>query len=83
LTGEGRGEGAAKRKRKFPYRKVPDLERDILAQETRLDELNAALADPETHRDGNRARQVKSDIAAVQETLRTLYEHWEEAVELN
>jgi ATP-binding cassette, subfamily F, member 3 len=73
----------AKRKRKFPYRKVPDLEREILEHETRLDELNAALADPETHREGARARQVKSDIAAVQESLRTLYEHWEEAIELN
>jgi ATP-binding cassette subfamily F protein 3 len=91
VTGEGRpavslsnrGEGDSKRKRKFPYRKVPDLEREILAQETHLEELNAALADPETHRDGARARQVKSDIALVQESLRSLYEHWEEAVELN
>ena len=80
---ESRGESVAKRKCRFPYRKVPDLEREILDQETRLDELNAALADPDTHRDGARARQVKTDIAAVQETLRTLYEHWAEAIELN
>jgi ATP-binding cassette subfamily F protein 3 len=72
-----------KRKRRFPYRKVPDLEREILEQETRLDELNSALADPQTHRDGQRVRQVKADIAAVQQSLRSLYEHWEEAVELN
>jgi ATP-binding cassette subfamily F protein 3 len=72
-----------KRKRRFPYRKVPDLEREILEQETRLDELNRALADPQTHRDGQRVRQVKADISAVQESLRSLYEHWEEAVELN
>ncbi len=76
-------EKPAKRKRRFPYRKVPDLEQDILKQETRLEELNTALADPQTHRDGDRARQVKADIAATQESLRTLYEHWEEAVELN
>jgi ATP-binding cassette subfamily F protein 3 len=73
----------AKRKRKFPYRKVPDLEREILEQETRLEELNAAFADPQTHRDGDRVRQVKADIAAVQQSLRTLYEHWEEAAEMN
>jgi ATP-binding cassette subfamily F protein 3 len=72
-----------KRKRRFPYRKVPDLEQDILEHETRLEELNAALADPQTHRDGDRARQVKADIATAQESLRALYEHWEEAVELN
>jgi ATP-binding cassette subfamily F protein 3 len=72
-----------KRKRKFPYRKVADLEREILDQETRLDELNVALADPQTHRDGSRVRQVKADIQTAKETLRALYEHWEEAVELN
>jgi ATP-binding cassette subfamily F protein 3 len=72
-----------KRKRRFPYRKVPDLEREILEQETRLDELNQVLADPQTHRDGQRVRQVKVDIAAVQGSLRSLYEHWEEAIELN
>jgi ATPase subunit of ABC transporter with duplicated ATPase domains len=73
----------ARRKRRFPYRKVPELEREILDQETRLEELNQSLSDPQTHRDGDRVRQVKSDIAAVQESLRSLYEHWEEAVEMN
>ncbi len=90
-TGDGGGSKSqappdgkpAKRKRKFPYRKVPDLERDILEQESRLEELNAAYADPQTHRDGTRVKQVKADIAAVQDALRSLYEHWEEAVELN
>jgi uncharacterized coiled-coil protein SlyX len=62
---------------------VADLEREILDQETRLDELNVALADPQTHRDGGRVREVKADILTAKETLRTLYEHWEEAVELN
>ncbi len=73
----------AKRKRKFPYRKAPELEQDILARETRLEELNVALADPQTHRDGATAKQVKADIAEAEASLRTLYEHWEEAVELN
>ncbi len=74
---------AAKRKRKFPYRKVPDIERDILQRETRLAELNALLILPETHRSGDRIRQVQTDIAEAQQALAALYEHWEEAAELN
>jgi ATP-binding cassette subfamily F protein 3 len=73
----------ARRKRRFPYRKVEDLEAEILQQETRLEQLHAALALPETHRDGDRVRQVKAELAEVQAALETLYAHWEEAVELN
>jgi ATP-binding cassette subfamily F protein 3 len=73
----------APRKRRFPYRKVEDLEAELLQQQTRLEQLHAALALPETHRDGDRVRQVKADLAEVQEALETLYAHWEEAVELN
>jgi len=72
-----------RRKRRFPFRKVEDLESDIQGQETRLQQLHAALALPETHRDGHRARQVKNEIAEVQQSLETLYAHWEEASELN
>ena len=71
------------RKRRFPYRKVEDLEAEILKHETRLEELHAALALPETHRDGDRVRQVKAELAEVQAALETLCAHWEEAVELN
>jgi ATP-binding cassette subfamily F protein 3 len=72
-----------KRKRRFPYRKVEDLEAEILEGETHLDRLHGVLALPETHRDGQRARQVKAEIAEVQAMLETLYAHWEEAVEMN
>ena len=72
-----------KRKRRFPYRKVEDLEAEILDRETRVEELHAMLALPETHRDGDCARQVKTEIAEVQHRLETLYAHWEEAMELN
>ena len=78
---EGRPSGP--RKRRFPYRKVEDLEAEILEQETRLEQLHAALALPETHRDGDRVREVKAELAEVQEALETLYAHWEEAIELN
>lgn len=71
------------RKRKFPYRKTADLEAEILKRETRLAELNDLLAMPDTHRDGNRVKQVMAEIAEQQETLERLYAHWEEAVEMN
>jgi len=73
----------AGRKRRFPYRKVDDLEREIFKREARVEQLYAALADPETHRDGEQVRQLKTEIADQQQTLETLYEHWEEATELN
>lgn len=72
-----------RRKRRFPYRKVEDIEADIQAKEQHLEKLHAAFALPETHRDGQKARQIKAEIAAVQEALETLYAHWEEAAELN
>ena len=72
---------AARRPRKFPYRKGADLEKEILEREARLEHLHAALLDPETLRDGRRVRQMKSEIADVMKKLRSLYAHWEEAVE--
>jgi len=72
-----------RRQRRFPYRKVEDLEREIFDREFRLEELHAALAAPETFRDGDRVRRLKSEIAEQQEKLETLYAHWEEATELN
>ena len=80
---KGKTEQPAKRKRKFPYRKVADLEAEIFERETNLEELQNSLATPEVHRDGNRIREVQAQIAEQQNSLATLYEHWEEATELN
>jgi ATP-binding cassette subfamily F protein 3 len=77
------GDGASRRKRRFPFRKVVDLEAEILKRETRLEQVHHLLAEPEIHRDGDRVRQLKAEIAQQQETLQDLYAHWEEAVELN
>jgi ATP-binding cassette subfamily F protein 3 len=79
----GRKETATRRKRRFPYRKLDEIEGEIFERESALEELHAALADPATHRDADRVRQVKSDIGENQEKLTVLYEHWEEATELN
>ncbi len=81
---KNRNDGKSDRpKRRFPYRKVEDLEAEVFRRETRVEELHAMLAMPETHRDGRRVRDLKTEIAEQQEVLRTLYQHWEEATELN
>ena len=72
-----------KRKRKFPYRKVADLEADIATLEARIAELQELLGNPDTYRDGQKAREVKDEFESGQQRLAELYEHWEEASELN
>ncbi|HEX4131546.1 MAG TPA: ABC-F family ATP-binding cassette domain-containing protein [Pirellulales bacterium] len=72
-----------RRKRKFPYRKVADLENDIAAAEQQIEALNALLITPEVLRDGRRAKEVQAQIEAARTQLAALYEHWEEASELN
>ncbi len=52
---------------------MADLERDIFQHETRLEQLNADLADPQTLRNGQRVRQIKEQIAEQQEMLEQLY----------
>jgi ATP-binding cassette subfamily F protein 3 len=72
-----------KRKRRFPYRKVEDLEADIAAGETRLRELEERLASPDLYRDGEQVKETMRAFEEMKVGLQQLYEHWEEAVELN
>jgi ATP-binding cassette subfamily F protein 3 len=72
-----------KRKRRFPYRKVEDLEADIAREETLLRELEALLASPDLYRDGDRVKETTQSFEDLKRRLQQLYEHWEEAVELN
>ena len=51
-----------KRKRRFPYRKVEDLEADIAADETHLRELEQLLASSELYRDGERVKETMRDF---------------------
>ncbi|MDG2014195.1 MAG: ATP-binding cassette domain-containing protein, partial [Pirellulaceae bacterium] len=88
LTAAGKKKGRAaqdvtKRKRKFPYRKVTDLENDIAACETAIEALHFRLADPATHRDPGAVKAAKSELADHNERMQQLYDHWEEASELN
>lgn len=81
---EPSGDGqVAKRKRRFPYRKTEEIETEIGNREVHLGQLHDLLAKPEVLRDGNRVKQVMAEIEQEKETLARLYEHWEEAAELN
>jgi ATP-binding cassette subfamily F protein 3 len=72
-----------KRKRRFPYRKLEDLEADIAEAETERRRLEDLMASPELYRDGERVKQTTRAFEEVRARLQQLYEHWEEAVELN
>ena len=73
----------AKRKRRFPYRKVEELEADIAANETRLRAVEVLLASAELYRDGDKVKETMRAFEDLKIALVQLYEHWEEAVELN
>ena len=70
-------------KRRYPYRAVSELEAEIIQRETRINELHAQLSEPEVLRNGQRVRDTQSEIAEQQAALKTLYDHWDEATELN
>jgi ATP-binding cassette subfamily F protein 3 len=75
-------ERPARRKRKFPYRKVEELEVDIQTCESRIETLHQALASPEL-RDGQRIKTLKGELDDQHRRLEQLLAHWEEASELN
>lgn len=72
-----------KRKRQFPYRKVEDLEAEIAAEETRVKDLEQTLASPDLYREGAKVLEITQAFENAKIKLKLLYEHWEEAVELN
>lgn len=72
-----------KRKRKFPYRKVELIENDIAASEDRVQAIHAEILLPEVLRDGRRVKQLQQELVETEEKLLQLYEHYEEACELN
>ncbi len=78
-----KGVGGSAKKRRFPYRKVADLEDEIFERETCIEALQSELTQPEVLRDGDRVRQIKLQIEEEQAALKGVYEHWEEATELN
>jgi ATP-binding cassette subfamily F protein 3 len=73
----------AKRKRKFPFRKVADIEIDIAAVETLKSESEAALSSTELYRDGAKVKETMANLESSKVRLAELYAHWEEAMEMN
>ncbi|HEV3024475.1 MAG TPA: ABC-F family ATP-binding cassette domain-containing protein, partial [Pirellulales bacterium] len=76
-------EKPAKRVWRFAYRKVAEIEAEVFERESRIGEIHAELALPEVLRDGRRVRALQTELAEQEASLRTLYEHWEEAAERN
>ncbi len=72
-----------KRKRKFPYRKPADIERDLAQVEIDLAAAQVALSDASTYRDPDTARTAQQRYDDLVWRHGQLYEHWEEALELN
>jgi ATP-binding cassette subfamily F protein 3 len=70
-------------KRRFPYRKVAEIEREILERETALEQLQRQLVSPEVLRSGQQVKEVQQRVKEQRDALAALYAHWEEAVELN
>jgi ATP-binding cassette subfamily F protein 3 len=73
----------AKRKRRFPYRKIEELEAEIAQVEEQQRQLGEQLASPDLYRDGEKVKQATQAFEETKTRLAQLYEHWEEAVELN
>lgn len=72
-----------KRKRKFPYRKLEELEADVAATEEELRQVEEKLASPDLYREGDKVKETTRVFEELKIKLAQLYEHWEEAVELN
>ena len=72
-----------RRKRKFPYRKIGDIETDIAASEERIEAIHQEMTEPAALRDGETMKRLSAELTEVQQRLETLYAHWEEASELN
>jgi ATP-binding cassette, subfamily F, member 3 len=73
----------ARKKRKFPFRKVADIEADIAAVETTKCECEAALASTELYREGTKVKETMTSLETAKARLMELYQHWEEAMEMN
>lgn len=72
-----------KRKRTFPFRRTEEIEADIAVTEEELKELETLMASPDLYKDGERVKETTKAFEDTKKRLAQLYEHWEEAVELN
>ena len=81
---ENRGKQAKeRRKRKFPYRKTAEIEAEIAEREERIEEIHQLFSQEDVLRDGGKVKQLKTELDEHELALPRLYEHWEEASEIN
>jgi ATP-binding cassette subfamily F protein 3 len=80
-TVDGPVGGAARKK--FPYRKAAELEREIGEVEAELAEVEDLLGQPATWRDPVKAVESQDRHRSLKDRLETLFQHWEFAVEAN
>jgi ATP-binding cassette subfamily F protein 3 len=73
----------SKRKRKFPYRKVIDIEAEIRTREEAIERIHRDLASPEVLRNGPQVVQLNRELSETTAALEQLYEHWQESLELD
>ena len=83
VTASTRTDKPEKKKRKYPYRKAPDIEREIAAVEAEIAQLEDTLGQPATWREPLKAITAQDRHKVLNEQLPKLYEAWEEATELN
>ena len=72
-----------KRKRKFPFRPVEEIEGDIAKREQELEYLEEEIGGEDLYRDPDRLKETMAMYNDLKEEIASLYEHWEEASELN
>jgi ATP-binding cassette subfamily F protein 3 len=77
---QGSGQ-TARPKRKFPYRKATDIEREIGELEREVHEIEDLLGQPATWRDPVKAVGTQDRHIKLKTKLEQLYEHWETALE--
>jgi ATP-binding cassette subfamily F protein 3 len=70
-------------KRKFPYRKAADIEREIGELEREVNEIEDLLGQPATWRDPVKAVGTQDRHIQLKGKLEQLYQHWETALEAN
>jgi len=72
-----------KPKRKFPYRKAAEIEREIGELEREVTEIEDLLGQPATWRDPVKAVGTQDRHVQLKTKLEQLYQHWETALEAN
>jgi ATP-binding cassette subfamily F protein 3 len=78
-----RSPSSEKPKRKFPYRKAVEIEREIGQLEQEVVEIEDLLGQPATWRDPVKAVGTQDRHRELKEKLEKLYQHWETALEAN